>query len=120
MRTATLIFAIILLAGSAGIGQEARSKSNGKANMKNFQPLCLRGFDSTGNLMKELSDRELDVFFHHIYRDSSVAQIKNDFEHPNKELAPLVGKLSEETKRLLLKTARFGPGPNKCSKDPSF
>jgi len=119
MKKIFLIVYGTLTIGFSTQGQENNQKQNEKSNVQNFQSVCLRGFDSTGNLTKELTSRELEIFFQLIYRDTSVAQIKNTFEHPNKQLAPIVGKLSEETKRLLLKSAQFGPGPKNCSKDQS-
>jgi len=117
MKTVFFLLLVTVALSVSVQAQESLKKQHRTDEIQDFQPLLLRGFDSTGLLTKELTGRELDLFFQIIYRDSSVTQLKNDFENPNKELAPIVGKLSEETKRLLLKTARFSPGPKHCSKD---
>ncbi len=119
MKTVISIFTITMLLGMSVMGQETNQKPKEKSKSQSYQTIHIRGFDSTGNISNELTARELDVFYQHILKDTSVAQIKNDFEHPNKQLAPIVDKLSEETKRLLLKSVQFGPGPKNCSKDLS-
>lgn len=119
MKTVIPILTITMLLGMSVMGQETNKKPSDKSKSQSFQTMCIRGFDSTGNISKELTARELDVFYQHILKDTSFAQIQNNFEHPNKELAPIVDKLSEETKSLLLKSVQFGPGPKNCSKDPS-
>lgn len=93
------------------MGKETDQEPTKQTAIQSYQTIYIRGFDSTGNLTKELTAEELDFFVNRIYTDSSVVQIQYDFDHPDKDLAQIVGKLSEETKRLLLKTIRFGPGP---------
>ena len=119
MKPVILYFSIAMLLGISAMGQESNQKPIANAKSKDHQTLCIRGFDSTGNLTKELTSQEVDAFYQHILGDTSIVQLRHDFEHPSKELAPLVKKLSDETKSLLLKSVRFGERPKNCSKPSS-
>ena len=119
MKIVISFLTVTMFLGISAMGQVTDQELKEKPKSQSYQTMYIRGFDSIGNLSKELTARELDVFYQHILNDTSVAQIKNDFEHPNKQLAPIVDKLSEETKRLLLKSVQLGPGPKNCSKDLS-
>jgi|WetSurMetagenome_2_1015567.scaffolds.fasta_scaffold608335_2 hypothetical protein len=84
-------------------------------NTKGHQTLYFRGFGPC-DLTKELTQKEREELTNCIINDTSVTQIRHDFDHPGKELAPLVKKLSEESKTCILETAKFSEGPKSCSK----
>jgi hypothetical protein len=115
MKTILFPFLLSLLFFTTSFSQKTNQKQTANSNNQKQGALYFRGFKSTGNLKNELTSEEIKVFYDLIIADSSITQIQYDFEHPGNELAPLVKKLSKETKSTLLKTAQFTEGPKSCS-----
>ena len=117
MKTLWIIMLLSLIGTTTAFTQTAKQKGAEDSTKKSHQTLYFRGFGPC-DLSKELNKTEKELLSSFLVNDTSVAQIRFDFEHPSKEFAPIVNKLSEESKACILKTAKFSEGPTGSSKTP--
>ena len=111
MKTIIISVLFLFLFVMVSNAQVNNLQQTGSTTNQKEKSIYFRGFNNTGNLKNELTKKEYRRFNELMTADTSLAQMKNNFEHPNKELAPIMKKISEKTKSTLLTAARFGEGP---------
>jgi len=116
MKTIINFYVFIHFIMCTALTQTTKQKPTAASNNQSHQTFYFRGYGPC-NLTNELNEKEIKSFLDCISNDTSLAQIRYDFDHPDKKLAPLVKKLSDESKSCILKTAKFSPGPKSCPKN---
>jgi len=113
MKTIIISMFLFILLCATALNQTTKQKPTAASNNQSHQTFYFRGYGPC-NLTNELNEKEIKSFLDCISNDTSLAQIRYDFDHPDKKLAPLVKKLSDESKSCILKTAKFSLGPKSC------
>jgi len=67
----------------------------------------LRGFWSTGNLHREISEADFDLFLNYAVGLSSTRGMRDDFNNPLHPLAALFSRMTPETKTRLISSGQY-------------